>query len=122
MDEVQRFGSGLLSFMKAAREANPEKPYLVAMSSVGPSTLVVADGPQAEHQKAVETLAAKHGCKLSHVTGIDNQGMREVPLGIVHVLGRPGSGEPWIPPTILNLASIIPHQMLVSSKLVKRVP
>ena len=48
-----------------------------------------------EHRQAVKQLATQHGCRLRHVTAVDNEGLREAAPMLVYVLGRPGAGMGW---------------------------
>ena len=43
----------------------------------------------------MKQLATQHGCRLRHVTAVDNEGLREAAPMLVYVLGRPGAGMGW---------------------------
>ncbi|GAB4817756.1 hypothetical protein N2152v2_004802 [Parachlorella kessleri] len=89
VNEIQAF-PGLQGFIKGARDTL--HPDLVAMSSVGPATLLLASPKQGLPQ-AVQELARQHGCSLKYETAVDHRGLRSLPPRVVCVLGPPGAGK-----------------------------
>ena len=79
-----------VSTLQAARSTL--HPDLVAMSSVGPATLLLAS-PRQGLSQAVEELAGQHGCSLKYETAVDGGGLRSLPPRVVCVLGPPGAGK-----------------------------